>query len=192
VRCYHERGLCRAIAVNNSWELAPWADALYACDGRWWHHYKPAFAGQRWTQSGSASGFGARQVKGRDGVQLSLDRSFITYGNNSGFQALNLAIHFGCTKVIFIGLDCGATVGGSHWHGDHDEASPHGLKNPTDNSFQTWRRAFAHAAKSCEAWGVDLINASERTALTSIRRMPLAEALHDLDQSGHSPAGLYG
>jgi hypothetical protein len=30
----------KVVAINTSFQLVPWADMLYACDGKWWDHYK--------------------------------------------------------------------------------------------------------------------------------------------------------
>ena len=34
------KGKARFIAVNNSWELVPWADIFFACDYRWWQRFR--------------------------------------------------------------------------------------------------------------------------------------------------------
>src|SRR3546814_16900792 len=46
-----------AIVTNNTWQLAPWADVLYAGDYQWWKRYgeECTFAGSRWTYSERAS-----------------------------------------------------------------------------------------------------------------------------------------
>lgn len=33
------RGKARVLAINDNYRIAPWADWLYACDGRWWDVY---------------------------------------------------------------------------------------------------------------------------------------------------------
>src|SRR6185295_6141564 len=41
------KGRAKFIAVNESYRLAPWADALVCADGNWWHKKKglPEFTG---------------------------------------------------------------------------------------------------------------------------------------------------
>ena len=41
------RGRAKVIAINNAYQLAPWSDVLYACDGAWWdwHQGAPDFGG---------------------------------------------------------------------------------------------------------------------------------------------------
>jgi hypothetical protein len=43
------RGKAFVIAINDAYKLAPWADALYACDGLWWRWHKgvPSFDGPK-------------------------------------------------------------------------------------------------------------------------------------------------
>ena len=76
------QGKARVIAVNDAWRLAPWADILYACDGRWWRHHKgvPEFTG-----SSSRNARPRRRNLGCAGSRASISRgchsiraSFIT------------------------------------------------------------------------------------------------------------------
>jgi hypothetical protein len=50
------KGRAKVIAINNSWRLAPWADALYGCDYTWWHANRgvPEFAGLKISQDAGA------------------------------------------------------------------------------------------------------------------------------------------
>src|SRR5690606_16755818 len=45
------------LAVNNTWQLVPWAAAMYAGDRQWWDRYGATctFAGQRWTRDKDAA-----------------------------------------------------------------------------------------------------------------------------------------
>lgn len=161
------------VAVNNSWERAPWADALYACDGAWWHKYRPDFAGERWTQDrNAAAAFGARFIPTVDREGLSTDPRYLHCGRNSGHQALNLAFLRGADPIILVGFDMQLTGGAVHWHGHHD-----GLNNPRVDLCAEWCRRFASSAAQAAAAGVRIINASVETALTCFERMPIDEAL---------------
>lgn len=182
VKSAKDAGSARVIAVNNTWERAPWADALYACDAPWWRHYRPNFKGQRWSQSHDAStlGTGVRHVLGLPRDDLSFDPAHIHNGRNGGFQALNLAILFGAAKIILLGFDMQATDGKTHWHGDHEvRRGGERLTNPDANRFQEWLRAFERAARQLKDRGEPrVINATTETALTCFEQMELGEALH--------------
>ena len=152
----------RCIAINESWRRAPWADALYACDATWWKARAPdetAFQGLRITQDAAYDG--ALRVPLVSGDDLILDRPAIGSGGNSGFQALNLALHFGARRVVLLGIDGAATTGARHWHGDHGD----GLANPLPRTFEAWRAAWRAAAAQCQALGVAVVNCSPGTAV---------------------------
>lgn len=176
VRAARKAGRCKVIVINNTWEKAPWADALYACDPQWWRHYKPTFAGQKWSQCEEVEAFGGRRVMGREGPTLSLDPSVIAFGRNSGFQAINLALHFGAGRIVLAGFDCQSTGGKAHWHADHSVDNT-GMHNPTETAYQPWRKAFANAARQLRELGIPCLNASRETALTCFERTTLEKAL---------------
>lgn len=157
--------------MNSTYRLCLTADMLYACDGKWWDANGGAaeFQGEKWTQDAdAATRYGLRQVKGKHGEGLSLDPAFIHFGGNSGFQALNIAVHAGAKRVIFVGLDCS----GSHWHGQHGD----GLPNPSEHNFGHWRRAFAAAANQLRG-KVEVVNCSIKTTLECFPRAPLGDVL---------------
>lgn len=93
-------------------------------------------------------------------------------GGNSGFQALNLALHFGASRVALVGFDMHA-VGGVHWHGKH----PRGLNNPRPSNFVRWRRAFEASAPVLEAAGLDVFNTSAQSALDCFPKASLEDLL---------------
>lgn len=137
----------------------------------------PAFAGERWTQhrakgDKAAARWGLRLVRSEHrGQGLSFDPAFVRTGMNSGFQALNLAVLFGCTRILLLGFDMQKTGGRSHWFGDHP-----GKLNRT-SPFPEFRKAFEAAAPQLAAAGIEVINCSRETALTCFPRQPIEAAL---------------
>jgi hypothetical protein len=171
----------RVIAVNDAYKLLPFADVLYACDQRWWeiHLDGMAFAGERWTSHHAntkqpekvafASVNGLRLVGGQHGPGFSLDPSRIHYGNLSGFQAINLAILFGCVRIVLVGMDM-HTRNGRHFFGNH----PRGLNNGAH--FEEWVPLFTEAARLLPA-GIRIVNATPGSALTCWPMVDLIDAL---------------
>ena len=160
--------------MNNTWERAPWADALYACDDNWWQHYQPAFKGERWTQSERAAEYGARRCPGRTGYVLSQNPAFIHFGGNSGFQAVNLAYHMGAARIVLAGFDMQvAQDGRQHWHDDHKGP----CHNPGWRQISKWAANFDRLADQLIELGVEPVNASIETALRLWPRMDIGEAL---------------
>lgn len=172
----------RLIAVNNAWEFCRRADALYAADRRWWISPEaPApddFAGERWISARNDWGKSPRpewlrEVKTIPGVDMSRAEP-ICEGANSAFQAMNLAVMWGASRIVFIGLDLQrGPAGQSHYFGDHGA----GLSNPQGVALQNFRAAFERVAPILADAGVEVINASRRTALTCFPQMPITQAL---------------
>ena len=107
----YEKGNIHVIAINNAYQIAPWADVLYACDVIWWKwYYKDTldFQGLRITRSLSA-----KQkypdliwIEGETHDQgLSKRQDSIVNGRIGGYQAINLAVNFGAKKILLIGYD---------------------------------------------------------------------------------------
>lgn len=132
---------CRArsdhkiLVVNDAWRLLPWADALYASNRVWWELHAEAlkaFKGERWTSTNSGpfvdddkAGWARREELGVQLIQGKAEEGFslvpgvIHYGNNSGFQGINLALQFGAREVRLVGFDMRRTEGKSHFFGEH-------------------------------------------------------------------------
>lgn len=151
----------KALAINNTWELAPWVDVIYACDERWWDKYYPEAS-----RAGAALwGYSAPACKKYGLYKANLERT----GGNSGYQSLRLVItEFKADRVILLGYDMQAK-GRSHWHGDH----PKGW--PTGQNFKQWIGWLGHLGN--EFPHVKIVNASRETALNCFPRVNLADAL---------------
>lgn len=168
----------RVIAVNDNWRRVPAADLVYACDGRWVRHNRPAivaagFAGEQWTQDeGAARAFGLCRVRHVRRPGLTRTACTVHGGGNSGYQAINLAYLFGARRIVLVGFDMQPTGGELHWFGRHptpemDRRMP----------FAHWLGQFADLARDLAAEGVDTINATRETALRCFRRATFAEAI---------------
>lgn len=172
------QGRCRVLVVNNSFDLAPWADALYAADEKWWDHYKAArdFAGLKITPSAvAAKRYGLKQVALFGEQDCAADRidvdqpGTISRGGNGGFQSVNLVTQFNCKCQIWIGFDfCD-----EHWHGKHPEP----LKNPRPQTLEKWRKRLDAQAATLASLGVQVLNCSEKSMLQAYDRMTVDEAL---------------
>jgi hypothetical protein len=154
--------------------MAPWADVLYAGDLRWWRVYgaeaERDFRGERWSCAGLD---GVNHVEGVDDVGLSLRPGRIHTGGNSGYQAIGLAFMFGASRIVLLGYDLQrGPKGESHHHGDHG----HGLPNLTSD-MREWVRRFLTLGADLRRQGVEVINATRRTALKCFEPQPLDIAL---------------
>jgi hypothetical protein len=185
VRLTDARGRARFIVVNNSWKLAPWADALYGSDAAWWatgqaDHYEGEsgdygeFAGLKISRSDAPGTYHVSLKPGTHG-QTWLDRlvfdepGVIGAGGSSGFQALNLAIQFGSRDIALVGFDARVDQG-THWHGDH----PSPLLNPSALTAQIWAKHLDAAAPTLLAREIRVVNLSPVSKLTAFPKMDLA------------------
>lgn len=171
------RGKARLLAVSDACYLAPWADAMYACDGKWWKEHKgcPDFPGPKWTQDlAAAEEFGLNYIpieKNRAGAHLpgfSRDPRFIRAGGNSGYQALNLAVLFGAKRIILLGFDM-KTVKKKHFFGDHP-----GTLNRAHN-YQMWIDAFREGAKDIS--DIEVLNCTPGSALDAFPKANIEDVL---------------
>lgn len=164
------------IAVNNAGlDMAPWADAHHACDGRWWHAHPEALAYDR-LKTCLVDDPPAGVVKLTLVISGGLDDrpSHVRAGQNSGYQALHLAaVNFGAARVILLGYDMQHTGGDIHYHGRH----PAPLRNPAAKDMPEWAAHFDAVAPTLARRGVEVINCSRVTAITGFRRAALEESL---------------
>lgn len=173
------RGQARVLAINTSYQLAPWADALYACDGRWWkwHEGAPEFAGMKVTHDADvARHYGLRRISLLDmhdpqAHRLVLDPpGLLGRGENSGFQALNLLLQFGARRIGLLGID----FTGERWHGAHPN-NPH-RRGQNPDTLRRWREIFDQQAAAIAALGADVVNLSGISELQAFPRMSFAAA----------------
>lgn len=164
VKQWRSAGNNRAVIVTNTTHtIAPWADALYAMDSKWWQRSKTGqaeFKGYKLT--------GKRRTTDNCPIATRVD---FEQGGNSGAGALLLARHLGATKVILLGYDCKyAPDGKRHWHGDH----PRTLGNCV--SLPKFPKHFKEAARLVR--DIDVLNATRSTALDMWPLVKLEDALH--------------
>lgn len=159
----------QVIAVNDAYGLAPWANILYATDGKWWRVHidavRATFRGELYTtDKNAAKAHELRYIEGRHAPGLG--QGVIHYGSNSGYAAVNLAYILGAKRIVLLGYDLGYEHK-SHFFGDHcpalQEATPFGR-------FIEW-------FKSIDAERYDIVNATPGSRLNHFPMMTLGEAL---------------
>lgn len=126
-----------AIAVNNTWQLAPWAQVLYAADAQWWQHNPKAldFAGLKVsvkTGEPLPKAVHALRQTGYEGFDP--DPGCVRVGGNSGYQAVHVAANAGAKTILLLGFD----MHGTHWHGEHRPP----LRETGPATYDRWSRVF--------------------------------------------------
>lgn len=120
-----------------------------------------------------------------DGHEFSFDQGMIRYGENAGFQAVNLAMLFGCRRIVLVGFDMRHVEGRAHFFGNH----PKELRTSTDDVYRKFAKIFAQAAKAIPA-KFSIVNATPGSALTCFPIVSIDDALQTIPRphdrvSGH-------
>jgi hypothetical protein len=169
------RGRARVIAIKHAIEWAPWADALYGSGGdggKWWQRNGPGLAdyqGLRYTLDPKAAPW-ATVLKNAGFTGLESSPSGLRTGKNSGFAAINLAVHLGASRIVLLGYDMRPDATdrdhffGQHWH--------HGRV-----PLRMFVELFDSLVEPLRALGIQILNATRSTALTAFPCVSLEEAL---------------
>lgn len=187
--CLALKGRLPVIAVKEAfWQQVPFADVVYGCEAAWWNFRAglPGFTGLKVTWDGAKVHFPgieririAKRSKGdRHDHQFSRDILFdepglIGSGQASGFQALNLAVQFGASRILMLGFDAG---GGKqvHFYGRNAWT---GARNPNEVVFEAWVKNFDLAKSTLDCLGVEVVNASPISKISAFRKAGVEETL---------------
>jgi hypothetical protein len=170
-------GRARVLAINDAYTLAPFADCLYGTDAKWWnwHRGAPSFTGPKWSVEHSQ--WNAHRVKYPDVQRLRNTGNYgidheptgLRTGRNSGYAAINLAVHYGAARIVLLGYDMQPRHGQTHFFGEHPQRSP--------SPYASFRAAFDHLVKPLAKLGIVTVNASRESLLTCFPRVDLRDAL---------------
>jgi hypothetical protein len=93
-------------------------------------------------------------------------------GQNSGFQAINLAVLAGAKRIALLGYDMKATGGKAHWFGDHPiQTAP--------SVFSAMINNFPSLVKPLGTLGVEVLNCTPGSALECFPKRALESVLPD-------------
>jgi len=171
----------RVLAIKKSFELVPFAEVVYGCDGPWWRSVQglPNFKGLKLSYDDRVVGveFGINKVKIPD---IKCDRMLfdeigtVGAGGNSGFQSLNLVLQFGAVRVLLIGFDAFGSYGKEHWYGRNTAWA---MNNPDEYNYVRWRKAMTGVADDISSRGVEVVNTSQDSTIKCFKKMSIEEAL---------------
>lgn len=168
------RGKARVIVVNTTYQIAPWADVMYACDAKvWkWHKGAPEFTGLKYALTAESRRWAPTvqvlKATGLDGLEL--EPHGLKTGRNSGYQCIGLSFHLGAKQILLLGFDMKrGRNGGTHWHGDH----PHQGGMP----FSSYLKHFPTLVKPLRENNVEVLNCTPGSALGCFPKANLREVL---------------
>lgn len=177
------RDRLRVVVINESWQLAPWADALYSCDEKWWKlRYPKTFTGLKITCDEVAPKIFPELKKIK--LRASSPGKYVQYllmdewgevgsGQSGGFQVINWLAQLQVKGIALLGFDACIINNKVHWHGSH----PVELNNPDQSTFVGWKRWLEHAAPKLQDHGIEVINCSMFSAIGCFPRIELAATL---------------
>lgn len=163
------------IGVNDAYVMVPNVDIVYAADDTWWarHSGLKASKAELWSVHELPNVDKTPLIKaiprmkliaGRVHKGFSADPAVIHYGENSGFQAVNLALLFGASKVLLVGFNMQLVKGVRHFFGDH----PWPAVNTESYGYDRFLQHF-DAAKDTVPPGVEIVNCTPNSRLTCFR-----------------------
>lgn len=173
------RDRAHVIAIKEAFQLGPWAEVMYGCDEKFWRWYKgvPEFRGLKYRLEPSPDQVepfvdwpGVQILKNTGMEGLEGDPSGLRTGQNSGYQAINLAVHLGATRIVLLGFDM--------WRGPNGEQNwfgPHPIHVPSP--YPIFLHMFSTIVEPLKAAGVEVVNASRFTVLSAFPRVALEDVL---------------
>lgn len=164
------QGKARVIAINAAYELAPWADVLYACDASFWRSRRGVmdFEGLKYSLEATPAEWGVQQLRNTGMTGLELDPSALRTGKNSGYQAINLAVHLGAARIILLGYDLRVIFGRHRF--DNDSGGDPSL-------YPYFIERFPTLVEPLKAIGVEVVNCTTGSALTAFPIRPLRDVM---------------
>lgn len=173
----------KAIVVNASYKLAPWAPVWYFTDGHIYEKYTDdvlSWPGEIVTMSVTAKeelDQGVKRVKGEGDPAFPfvsfppVGHHAIRQGRSSGHTAVSLAIALGASRVPLLGFDMRVVDGREHHHDEH--------KGPRDHEqyAREFVPAFAGWNAAALASGVEIYMCTPGSAVTEFPFAALDEVL---------------
>jgi hypothetical protein len=162
------------IAINNAVDLLPEAQVCYAADYHWWDRRNglPSFKGDRVAIAPfNRSRYPDVHVLENTGLDgLELNPAGLRTGRNSGYQAINLAVHLCADVIVLLGYDMKPSHDGRHhWHPPHE-----GGWHP---NYRDCVPLFDTLVDPLMEIGVEVVNCSPNSALTTFPTRSLREVL---------------
>ena len=190
IRPYHEAGIVKAAGLNDAYRAVDYLDVFYACDLKWWEiHTDAAFAlkqprhlmeidAEMWGNNTAAKLLKKYPhiniVHGHGKQGFSEQRIKIHWGNNSGFQLLNLVFLMGAERMVLVGYNMNTPQGKEpHFFGKH----PDGLGGQNGNQYRGFVQQYQRIQGRIKKM---IVNATPDTALDCFEHVDLAEYLEGL------------
>ena len=164
------------IGVNNSAFIGDFVDVLFFGDCKWYDHNREAiraFGGIKVTTCNRSQSFpGVNHVfPGGKSQGLFPNPQRIVWNRNSGAAAINLAMHFGASRIVLLGYDMRVVDGKHNWHNDHPTTPPESIYE------KRFLPVFPAIAKDAKRFHLEIVNATPGSALLDFPMVSLEDEL---------------
>lgn len=166
----------KTIAINKAIQFYPNADVVYWTDGRfhdWFKDEISKYKGLKYTITPRRDYMVDVNLLKR-GIKFGLETATDTlaHGNNSGYAAINLAIHLGAKKIILLGYDMSNNGAQSHFHDGYKV-------NATSAKIYTthFLPGFSVLKESIKGMNIKILNACPTSKLKVFPIITIEEAL---------------
>lgn len=160
VRAYASEHRIPTIAVHSSFLLAKWADVLFCANKSWWLHYQMPI---RRTFDGVV----ATTANILDAKVTTFLNGRIPNYDDTGAQAVALAVYMGASRIILLGVDGGEPL--QRWHSPH----PAKIRKRQDDRNGAW----SALARDTLLPGIEIVNANPLSAYPQFPKVDLADCL---------------
>lgn len=174
----HDRNV---IGVNAAYNLGSWIKVLFFGDKGFFLKHKRdirkfpnlkitcANTGKNWEYQKTQVKFLSRESR-RHGICDSPEK--ICWNFNSGAAAINVAVHFGVTRIFLLGFDMKESdKTGSHWHNVYNN------KSIKDVTFNRHLKSFPYIEKDTKKRGIEIINLNPDSAIKCFKKANLDEVI---------------
>lgn len=161
------------IAVNQAYELDPGAQVLLWIDGSWFDRNRKGILEHAapykiTTRRAKRIEAGVKVMGVTQELPEIRTEPTTLFGNNSGHCALNLAYHFGASRIILLGFDM-HLKNGANWHTKH-------VAHASPTRFASgFLPAMIRAVEILQRVGIEVINCSPGSALKCCPIMSIEE-----------------
>lgn len=166
----------KTIAINKAVLFYPQATALYWTDARFYSWYSKDidnFKGLKYTISARRNLPKNVHLLKR-GVKYGIEttKNSLAHGNNSGYAAINLALHLGAKRIVLLGYDMGNSGNTSHFHDGYPV-------NQTSEQVYTkhFLPGFTILKDQIQGKGIQIFNACLTSKLNVFKKITIEEAL---------------
>lgn len=153
----------KIIAINSSIHILPWADVSFFGDMRWWKLSEnrkavQSFKGLVVTTAKDVRGNNIKIMQKTKPPGPSLDPRYVMMRRTSLSAAINLGMHFGCSRLVLLGADGQkAKDGRCHHHKPH----PWPIRS---GCWDEQKKDLLSMVEPLRKVGVEVLNASPGSA----------------------------